>query len=125
MTESRAWGTAALARVRSSEPPKKPRVGPLAPGWFLVACDLNAFVQFGLAVRRGHTRAAWLAFIVLVYSWALWVWWQWRRWCEHSGEPFPRYGPVDFSFMALSSAAILLGWTSELLGRDWASRLLR
>jgi len=41
------------------------------------------------------------------------------------GEPFPRYGPVDFLFMALSTVAILLGWGSELLGRGWASELLR
>jgi len=77
------------------------------------------------ATRAGSPGAGWLAFIALVYSWSLWVWWRWRRWCKHSGEPFPRYGPVDFLFMALSTVAILLGWGSELLGRGWASELLR
>lgn len=125
MDESWVWRTAALAKVRRRKPPKRPREGPLAPGWFLVACELNAFGQFGLATRRGSPGAAWLAFIAMVYSWSLWVWWRWRRWCKHSGEPFPRYGPVDFLFMALSTVAILLGWGSELLGRGWASELLR
>jgi hypothetical protein len=125
MNESRAWRTAALAKVRRRKAPKKPSVAPLAPGWFLAACELNALVQYGLAARRGSVLAAWPAFIVLVYAWALRVWWQWRRWWKHSGKPFPRFGPVGVAFMALSTAALLLAWASELFGRGWASQLFR